>query len=255
MIEMDRTLAWWREHLDSAFRTTIACAIVDYTTLYAPASLRKLLTYPAYSYLTTILIVLEATLGDSLSGFWHALYASIQVVILSTISLWVIGPTRLNYAVATAFYGNYILAAAGVALSAFVVALPKSTPLRSKQIAFGQLVIVYVGTVVHGAQTWVVMHPVHVASNTILGALASVLAMLLPYPKLAFHKVYHGLYIYIHTKNFVRDHCLYIHSLVGVPKERTINIIKSNYFLTPHFHIIKTLDIYLQFIEVVVYNL
>jgi hypothetical protein len=172
--------------------------IVDYTTLYGPTSLRKLLTYPAYSYLTTILIVLEATLEDSLIGFWHALYASIQVVILSTISLWVIGPARLNYAVATAFYGNYILAAAGVALSAFVVALPKSTPLQSKQIAFGQLVIVYVGTVVHGAQTGVVMHPVHVASNTILGALASVLAMLLPYPKLAFHKVYHGLYIYIY---------------------------------------------------------
>uniref|UniRef100_A0A2N9FC32 Uncharacterized protein n=1 Tax=Fagus sylvatica TaxID=28930 RepID=A0A2N9FC32_FAGSY len=185
---MDRTLAWWCLHLDSAFRTTIACAIVDYTTLYGPASLRKLLTYPAYSYLTTILIVLEATLGDSLSGFWHALYASIQVVILSTISLWVIGPARLNYAVATAFYGNYILAATGVALSAFVVALPKSTPLRSKQIALGQLVIVYVGTVVHGAQSGVVMHPVHVASNTILGALASVLAMLLPYPKLAFHE-------------------------------------------------------------------
>ena len=151
--------------------------------------------------------MLEATLGDSLSGFWHALYASIQVVILSTISLWVIGPTRLNYAVATAFYGNYILAATGVALSAFVVALPKSTPWRSKQIAFGQLVIVYIGTVVHGAQTGVVMHPVHVASNTILGALASVLAMLLPYPKLAFHEVYHGLYIYTHNF-FVLDHCL-----------------------------------------------
>ncbi|XP_050113917.1 uncharacterized protein LOC126592238 [Malus sylvestris] len=49
--------------------------------------------------------------------------------------------------------------------------------------------IVYVGTVIHGAQTGVVMHPLGVASSTALGAFASVVAMLFPYPRLSYYEV------------------------------------------------------------------
>ncbi|KAJ4840999.1 hypothetical protein Tsubulata_018691, partial [Turnera subulata] len=175
----DPTTALWLTRLGSALRTTLACTIVGCTTLYCPASLRHLLAYPAFSYVTTLLIVSDATLGGTLRGCCHALYASVQVIIPSMLILGVIGPARFTNG----------LAAVAVAVSAFLVALPESTPLLAKRIAFGQIVIVYVGTVIHGAQTGVVMHPVHVASSTALGAFASVLAMLLPYPRLAYHEI------------------------------------------------------------------
>jgi hypothetical protein len=169
----------WRVHLCSALRTTLACSIVGCTTLYGPATLQRLLAYPAFSYLTTILIVSDATLGDTLRSFWHAVYATIQVMILSIPSLWLVDPACLTNS----------LAAVAVALSAFVVALPESTHLMSKRIAFGQIVIVYVGAVIHGAQTGIIMHLIHVASSTALGAVASVLAMFFPYPRLAYNEV------------------------------------------------------------------
>ncbi|KAH7553667.1 hypothetical protein JRO89_XS12G0040200 [Xanthoceras sorbifolium] len=169
----------WRVRLGSGLRTALACSIVGCTTLYGPEHLRRMPAFPAFSYVTTILIVSDATLGDALRGCWHALYATIQVVVPSILCLWLIGPARFTSG----------LAAVVVAVTALVVALPESTHLMTKRIAFGQIVIMCVGTVIHGAETGVVMHPVHVASSTALGAFASVLAMLLPYPRLAYYEV------------------------------------------------------------------
>ncbi|TXG58579.1 hypothetical protein EZV62_016408 [Acer yangbiense] len=169
----------WRVRLASASRTALACGIVGYTTLYGPEPLQRIPEFTAFSYVTTILIVSDATLGDALRGFWQALYATVLVVILSILCLWSIGPGRFNSG----------LAAAVVAVTSFVVALPESTDLLAKRIAFGQIVIVCVCTVIHGAETGVVMHPIHVAASTALGALASVLAMLLPFPCLSYFEV------------------------------------------------------------------
>lgn len=82
-----------------------------------------------------------------------------------------------------------------------------------KRIAFGQFVILYVGTAIHcstsqadrGQDEVVLMHPIQVASSTMLGALASVLAVLFPNlvfyheasflaflsPHLGYHKVFY----------------------------------------------------------------
>ncbi|XP_028765600.1 uncharacterized protein LOC114750129 [Neltuma alba] len=165
----------WRARVISALRTTLACTIVGCTSLYGPAPLRRYLKFPAFSYVTTILIVSDATLGDALRGCWHVFCASLQAMILSIAGLQLIGPANLT-----------VPAAAGaVAVGALVVAMPESSHLMSKRIAFGQLVIVYVKTVIDGADAGVMAHPIHVASSTALGALASVLAMLFPYPHLA----------------------------------------------------------------------
>lgn len=178
-LKMDRQRVMWPMRLESALRTAVACTIVGCTTLYGPAHLRSQLAFPAFSYVTAILIVSDSTLGDTLRGSWHAFYATLQVVPLSMLSLWVIGPARFSA-------GG---AAIAVAVTAFMVAVPESTPLLSKRIGFGQLVIVYVGAVVYGERAGAVMHPLHVASSTALGALASIMAMLLPYPRLAICEV------------------------------------------------------------------
>ncbi|XP_031275955.1 uncharacterized protein LOC116134422 [Pistacia vera] len=169
----------WGVRLGSALRTILACTIVGCSTLYGPEPLRRVSSFPAFSYVTTILIVSDATLGDTLKGCWNALLATVQVMILSILCLQLIGPGRFNNG----------LAAAVAAVTAFMVALPESTHLMAKRIAFGQIVIVCVGTVIHGAETGVVMHPIHVASSTALGAFASVLAMMVPYPNLAYYEI------------------------------------------------------------------
>ncbi|XP_044504696.1 uncharacterized protein LOC123224958 [Mangifera indica] len=173
------TESLWRVRLGSALRTSLACIIVGCSTLYGPEPLRRIPAFPAFSYLTTILIVSDATLGGTLKGCWNALFATVQFMLLSILSLRMIGPERFTSGVA----------AAVVAVTAFVVALPEKTDLMAKRIAFGQIVIVYVGAVIQGAETGVVMHPIHVASSTALGALACVFAMIIPYPRLAYYEV------------------------------------------------------------------
>ncbi|XP_047154209.1 uncharacterized protein LOC124825600 [Vigna umbellata] len=163
----------WRTRVGSALRTTLACTIAGCTYLYGPAPLRRYLTYPAFTYSTALLIGSDAALGDTLRGCWHVLCASIQVMILSLLALQLIGPQNFTN----------LVAAVAMAISAFLVALPvESTHLVTKQIAFGQLVNVYVRTAIDGAEEKVAMHTIHVVCSTALGALASVLAMLLPCP-------------------------------------------------------------------------
>ena len=125
--------------------------------------------------MTVILIVTDATLGDALHGCWLALYATVQSVGPALLSLWLIGPAMLTS-------GTVSLA---VALGAFVVVFPEGTHLVAKRIALGQIVIVYVIAFINGVHTEAIMHSLHVAASTAIGVLACVLALLIPYPRLA----------------------------------------------------------------------
>jgi hypothetical protein len=180
IMSMNEAQAGWRGCLASAFRTALACTIVGCTTLYGPAFLQRQIPFPAFSYVTAILIVsTDATLGDTLRGCWLALYATAQIVGPAILCLWLIGPAMLSS----------LTTALAVALCAFVVALPEYTHLVAKRIALGQSVILYVKAFIDGAKTEAIMHPVHVAASTAVGALASLLALLLPYPRLASYEV------------------------------------------------------------------
>ncbi|XP_047323404.1 uncharacterized protein LOC124927100 [Impatiens glandulifera] len=165
----------WISCLGSAFRTAMACAFVGGVTLFGPDSLNRHLALPAFSYVTVILIVTDATLGDSMRGCWHAAYATCQGVVPAILALWLIGPARLSAGTTAVM----------VAISAFAVVLPESTHLVAKRIALGQIVLVYVIAYINGVDTHPVMHPVHVAASTALGAIACLLALMLPFPSLA----------------------------------------------------------------------
>ncbi|KAL3839549.1 hypothetical protein ACJIZ3_024140 [Penstemon smallii] len=172
----------WCMRLHSALRTALACAIVGGTTLYGPDFLVSQVKFVAFSYLTAILIVSDATLGDTLRGCWHALCATAQVVPLAMLARWFVDP-KAGLPVG--------LAALAVAVASFLVALPESTHITAKRIAFGQIVIVCSDAVISSSDGTLAgyMHPLHVAASTGLGALASVLPMLLPCPGLAYYKV------------------------------------------------------------------
>ncbi|XP_047341680.1 uncharacterized protein LOC124945314 [Impatiens glandulifera] len=171
----------WRMRLGSALRTSAACAVVGCATMYGPEPIRAQLAFPAFSYLTTILIVCDATLGDALRGCWHVILATVFVIPACVLGLWVLG---------RGWCSIWPVAALVVAVGGFLVALSgKNTSLLAKRIGFGQVVIVVVGAVVLGEKDGVLEHPFHVAASTALGGLASVLAMLLPYPRLAYSEV------------------------------------------------------------------
>ncbi|KAM6577947.1 hypothetical protein CsatB_029784 [Cannabis sativa] len=182
----DRARATLLTCLAAAFRTAIACSIVACTTLYGPESFRSVVRFPAFSYVTVILVVTDATLGDTLRGCWLGLHATVQSLGPAMLSLWLIGPSRFSETVT----------ALAVALGAFVVALPESTHLISKRIALGQIVIVYVVGFINGELDEAVMHPLRVAASTGVGLSACVLALLLPFPRLAFKEVKHNCHLY-----------------------------------------------------------
>ncbi|XP_020213745.1 uncharacterized protein LOC109797974 [Cajanus cajan] len=171
----------WRTRIGSALRTTVACTVVGLTSLYGPAPLRRYLEFPSFTYATTLLIVSDATLAQTLRGCWRVLCSNVQVMILSLLSLHLIGPSNFTNAVA----------ALAMAASVFVVALPERSHLVTKQLAFGQLVNVFVSTAVDGGKTGVAVHAIHVVCSTAFGALASLASFVatpFPYPRLAYYQ-------------------------------------------------------------------
>ncbi|XP_051114232.1 uncharacterized protein LOC127239902 [Andrographis paniculata] len=171
----------WRMRVHSAFRAAMACAIVAAVAIYGPKPIADQIKFAAFSYLTAVIIVLPgATLGDTLGGLWHTLIATVQVVPLSMLGRWAVTGREMGI-------GG---AAVAVAIAAFLVALPESTHITAKRIAFGQIVIVCTDAVQSGPEHHTpYMRPVYVAASTALGAVASTLALLIPYPDLTCYKM------------------------------------------------------------------
>ncbi|CAM8930172.1 unnamed protein product [Rhodiola kirilowii] len=176
---MYQSRAWWLSRIICGIRTIIACGIVASATLYSPTKIHPFPTYPSISYVIAILVVPQRTLGDTLGSFWQIIYATAQVMPVSILSLKVMKPGEISYA----------KAAVTIAMFSFMVGLPKSSTLLTKRIAFVEIVIFYAGAVIHGKSTGVIMHPVHVGASALLGAVASVIALLLPFPMLAYSEV------------------------------------------------------------------
>ncbi|MED6181832.1 hypothetical protein PIB30_023042 [Stylosanthes scabra] len=172
----------WQACLASAFRTALACTIVGSVTLFGPKSIQTLITFPAFSYVSLILIIInDATFGDTFRACWLALYATIQAIGPAMLTLWAVHPARLSNATT----------ALAVGVAAFVVVVPSdgSTSLLAKRISLGQIVLVYVIGYANGVHTDPLMHPLRLAASTALGVIASLLALLLPYPRLATFEV------------------------------------------------------------------
>ncbi|KAL9275787.1 hypothetical protein AKJ16_DCAP23445 [Drosera capensis] len=190
MAGQKRTILVWKQKLFAAIRIALAYLIVGCATVYTQQEIRKYVAYPSFSYMTATLIVWETTLGDTLRGTWHAFIGTCLVTGATVMSIWLV---RLQDPLSP------ILAAVLVGLGTFVVALPRFIPLLSKRIALCGLVLVYVGTCNGTPETGIMMRPLYVAASTGLGAVASILAMLLPFPHLATLEVRHK------CKSFVQN--------------------------------------------------
>lgn len=170
----------WRSSLASGLRTALACIIVGLVSLYAPPALRRHITFPAFSYVVTVIIVTDATLGTALRGAVSALQATLMGAAPSVLALWLAHRTGAAESV--------LATSAVVALTTFAVALPESVGPVAKRIALGQIIIIYVARFHEGdhpTRAFALLHPANVVACTALGVAAALLAVLLPWPRLA----------------------------------------------------------------------
>ncbi|XP_072976543.1 uncharacterized protein [Typha angustifolia] len=147
--------------------------------MYSPTTFRRHITFPAFSYVTTILTIGDATIADALHGAASAFYGTILGVLPALLTLFLMQP-----------YGVFSIATTTlvVALTSFAVATIDSAGLITKRVALGQIVIIYVANFKQDNPTHakaMLMHPAHVAASTAIGVLASILATMLPYPSFA----------------------------------------------------------------------
>ncbi|XP_059295354.1 uncharacterized protein LOC132048671 [Lycium ferocissimum] len=173
----------WRMRLHSALRTVLAYSIIGCSTLYGPPWLQKLAAFPAFSYVTATLITSDSTLGDTLSGCWHAIFATVQTMPLSMLCIWIGAKANGSDSLSP------VASALALVVCSLLVALIEYTHIRCKKVAFGQLVLVFADGVIRGVHTSAVVHPLRVAYSTVLGIVASLLALSLPYPRLAYFEV------------------------------------------------------------------
>ena len=170
----------WRSSLASGLRAALACSIVGLASLYAPPALRRHITFPAFSYVVTVIIVTDATLGTALRGAVTAVQATLMGAVPSVLALWLAHRTGAAESV--------LATSAVVALTALAVALPESVGPVAKRIALGQIIIIYVAKFQQGerpTRAFALMHPANVVACTALGVAAALLAVLLPGPRLA----------------------------------------------------------------------
>lgn len=116
-------------------RAALACTIVG-VSVYTPPALKRHLTFPAISYLVTVIIVTDATVGTALCAAASALHATVMGTIPFVLALWLVHRTGATESV--------LATSAVVALSTFAVALPNSPGPVAKRIALGQIIIIYV---------------------------------------------------------------------------------------------------------------
>lgn len=169
----------WRSSLATGFRSALACTIVGVASIYAPLVIRRHLTFPAFSYVVTVIVVTDATLGSSLRGALSAVHATAMGAVPSVLPLWLAHRTGA---------GESVLATtAVVALSTFAVAVAGSAGTVAKRIALGQIIIIYVARFREERMRSeaVLLHPANVVACTALGVVAALLGVLLPCPRLA----------------------------------------------------------------------
>ncbi|EPS72651.1 hypothetical protein M569_02108 [Genlisea aurea] len=172
-----RTL--WSMRLSSALRTAVACGIVGGATLYGPKAISGHIKFPSLSYL--VLMLFGDTLGDVLGGCRDTLCAVLQVIPAAVLGRWCLGRRELPFGAAVPL----------MMAAAFLVTLPAAPSLTVKRIALVLIVLMAVGVDSDDESDTTVVHVLHVAASAGFGAMASLLAFLIPFPlpALAYHRM------------------------------------------------------------------
>ncbi|KAJ4807629.1 p-hydroxybenzoic acid efflux pump subunit aaeB [Rhynchospora pubera] len=189
----NRTVSYWCSCMSPALRTALACIIVGVVSIHGPDTVRRHVTFPAFSYVVSIMLVGEATLGDALHGTMSAIYGTVLGIIPAMIALYFVKAVGIPIATTTAT----------VFVMAFVVSWTRPSDSIAKRIALGQTVLIFATNFGHdevvdqGRVRGSIMKPAHVAASTVLGVAAAILALVFPYPRLALNEVSQKKKLYI----------------------------------------------------------
>ncbi|KAJ4772227.1 p-hydroxybenzoic acid efflux pump subunit aaeB [Rhynchospora pubera] len=189
----NRTVSYWWSCMSPALRTALACIIVGVASIHGPDTVRRHVTFPAFSYVVSIMLVGEATLGDALHGTMSAIYGTVLGIIPAMITLYFVKAVGIPIATTTAT----------VFVMAFVVSWTRPSDSIAKRIALGQTVLIFATNFGHdevvdqGRVRGSIMKPAHVAASTVLGVAAAILALVFPYPRLALNEVSQKKKLYI----------------------------------------------------------
>ncbi|KAJ4779835.1 p-hydroxybenzoic acid efflux pump subunit aaeB [Rhynchospora pubera] len=189
----NRTVSYWWSCMSPALRTALACIIVSVASIHGPDTVRHHVTFPAFSYVVSIMLVGEATLGDALHGTMSAIYGTVLGIIPAMITLYFVKAVGIPIATTTAT----------VFVMAFVVSWTRPSDSIAKRIALGQTVLIFATNFGHdevvdqGRVRGSIMKPAHVAASTVLGVAAAILALVFPYPRLALNEVSQKKKLYI----------------------------------------------------------
>lgn len=166
-------------------RAAVACTAIGLATSYASPSFRHHVSFPAYSYTVALLLVAgdSPTLGLLLKSTASIACTTVLGLLPALLAAHFMPPKMVSP----------LSSSVMSAVSAFMVAVVPDVEagLLGKRITMGQIVLICVASFDFGQPEPVrlLLHLVPAAASTAVGVAAALLAVVVPYPRLASHEV------------------------------------------------------------------
>lgn len=168
---------FWRSRLNAAFRTGWACFMAG-LILQLSSMHSQWVTFPVFSYVMAVSVVGESTFGKAFQDTLGVLKGAIQGAAMPMLVMQIISPKRISLEVAITL----------IAMSSFIITYPQKMHIMAKRVALAHSGIIYITAVVQREDMDKVYFPLKLAATTIVGAVCGLIALVLPFPRLAmFH--------------------------------------------------------------------
>ncbi|KAI5082867.1 hypothetical protein GOP47_0002610 [Adiantum capillus-veneris] len=175
---------FWRSRLSTAFRTAWACLMAG-IILQVGSMHVQWVTFPIFGYVMAVTVVGESTAGKAMRDALAIVTGTAQGIGISLVVLQLLPPASC--------FRNIGAGIGCIAITSFLVALPKRTPTTNilhKRVMLAHCAIVYVTAVVKREKMDSVLFPLQLAGTTIVGATCGALALVLPYPRFAISEIH-----------------------------------------------------------------
>lgn len=174
-----RERTFWRSRLGAAFRTGWACFIAG-LTLQLSNMLVDWVTFPVFCYVIAVTVVGEATFGKALEDAAGVIRGTIQGIGMTILVMQLLSPEKISIGVAVAC----------ISVSSFIITYPRNAHLLSKRVALAHSGIIYITAVVQKEKMDEILFPLKLAGTTVMGAVCAVVALSVPFPRLAVFQVH-----------------------------------------------------------------
>ncbi|KAJ7524377.1 hypothetical protein O6H91_17G002200 [Diphasiastrum complanatum] len=171
--------AFWRGRLIAALKTGLACFMTG-ILLQEGKRCIDWLAFPVFSFVITVTVVGESTLGRGLHDAMRVLVGTIQSTVMAIVVMKLLYPHKLSVAASVSC----------IAISSFLIMYPKATHTLSKRVALAQTAIIYMSAYLQQDQMNGLIFPLRLATTTMMGTTIGTISILLPIPpRLAYYEI------------------------------------------------------------------